>query len=76
MKYQITFQCDYELPDNFFNWTVEAKIEYLSQWDYGDYHEPAQEKQNMFETISRQDDYILIENRLFGYAALNIELQD
>ena len=75
---QIVFLNEWELPDDFFTWSAENQFEYLSQWDYGDYHEFIEGETNhdIYADVYIKNGYTMQINSSFGYAELTLEIKE
>jgi hypothetical protein len=86
MKYAdiVFLQNSSDFPLNWDDRTDQEKAQYLSQWDYGEYHSILKDYHSMMGQADRATKvfvenagtYVLVENKSMGYAALFRELED
>lgn len=57
--------------------SIAATVEYLAQWDYGEYHDlGATTRAGAHDDRSQQDHYLLTWNTGLGYVGLEVMLDD
>ena len=75
--YEIIFLEDYQLPSGFWDMTEQEKLNFLQQWDYGEYWNYFdQSPAGTTDKIYKSENYEMNVNSGVGYAGLSIVLEE